>query len=256
MADVPALRLPRSVLAALWLPRVRDLGSVTRASAAITGDDEPHVAVLGRTQLNLAGLFATVSPPTVVGAALPAPGSLGGAPGAVAAEALAAGECLVVAARQTAWVAVPEVRRFGSHLEAGARVSWSVTEAPGAERGLLASLGSLSDARAGLVRALHQATDLLTQLDIGRRGPEAELVEQLHLPLGWPLPPDLEPDRLDMLGRAARLLAVVELARRAKSAAVSARQEDRRSAALREVESAARLAMSAATAYVHIAPDG
>ena len=250
---MPALRLPRSVLAALWLPHVRDLGTATRASEAITGDDEPHVALLGRAQLNLAGLFATFSPPTVVGAALPVSGGLGGAPAAVAADAIAAGECLVAAARKTAWVAVPDVQRFGSPLEPGASVSWRVTEIPGAERGLLASLGSRSDARAGLVQALSRATDLLTQLDVGRGGPMAEQVERLHLAPGWPLPPGLEPDRLEMLGRAARLLAVVELAGQAESAAVSAWQQDQRRAALREVETAARLAMSAATSYVDAA---
>ena len=253
---MPDLTLPRSVLAALWLPHVTDLGSVTRASEAITGDDEPHVAVLGRTQLNLPGLFATWAPARVVGAALPTPGRLAGAPAQTAADAVAAGECLVVAARTTTWVAVPIVQPFGTALEPGASVSWSVTEAPGAEHGLLASLGSLSDARSGLAHALATATEALARLDLARSVPEtaqriAELAEAsaARTP-DWPLPPQVGHDRLELLVRAVRLLAIVDLAREAPTAAVTTWQEDQRGAALREVDVAARQAMSAATAYV------
>jgi hypothetical protein len=250
------LRLPRSVTAALWLPHVRDLGSVTRAAAAITGDDEPHVAVTGRAQLNLAALFAGWSPITFAAAALPVPGSPGGVPAAATADAVEAGECLVVAGRDGSWVAVPRVRRFGSSLEPGSSVAWHVVPAPGAEQTVMSAVGTLTEARESLVRGLAAATDALTRLDVARWRPDAAaqiaglLTERTP---DWPLPAEIGPERTELLARAARLLAIVRLARQSEAAAVTAWAADQRTAALQEVESAARKAMSAATAYARSA---
>jgi hypothetical protein len=231
---------------------VKDLGSVTRAAAAITGDDEPHVALVGRSQLNIAALFAKWAPARVVGAVLPVPGNPAGAPAAVAAEAVEAGECLVVAAREGRWVAVPTVRAFGSALEPGATVSWQVTEVAEAEHALLATLGSLAEARTRLAEALITATEALTRLDLARWRPEAASriadLASAQAP-DWPLPPEVGADRIELLARAARLLAIVELARDGEDPAVTTWQSDQRLAALREVDAAARRAMAAATAY-------
>lgn len=249
---VPEAFLPRSVVAALWLPHVRDLGDVTRAAAAIIGDDEPHVAILGRAQLNLAALFAGWSPVTFAAAALPVPGAPAGVPASVSADAVEAGECLVVDARDGGWVAVPLVRRFGNDVEPGHSVSWQISAAADPARGVAAAVDSPTAARAGLARALVTATDALGRLDVARWRPEAaQQIAALasdEVP-DWPLPPDVGPERLEMLARAARLLAIVRLARESEAATVTAWAADQRSAALREVESAARRAMSAATAY-------
>jgi hypothetical protein len=240
-------------MAALWLPHVTDLGSVTRAAAAITGDDEPHVAVLGRAQLNIAALFARWAPARVVGAVLPVSGEPSGAPAAIAADAVEAGECLVVAAREGSWVAAPTVRTFGTVLEPGAIVSWQVTEVPDAEVGLLPTLGSLTEARTGLAHALITATEALTNLDLARWRPEAAdkiaTLASSQVP-DWPLPPEVGADRIDLLARAARLRSIVALAREGQDPAVTTWQSDQRYTALREVDAAARRAMAAATAFV------
>ncbi len=247
-----AVSLPRSVLAALWLPHVKDLGSVTRAAAAITGDDEPHVALVGRSQLNIAALFATWAPARVVGAVLPVPGHPAGVPAAVAADAVEAGECLIISAREGTWAAVPTVRTFGTFLEPGATVSWQVTETADAEIGLLATLGSLTEARTSLAQALVTATEALTRLDLARWRPDAASriadLASAREP-DWPLPPEIAADRIELLARAARLMAIVELARGGEDPAVTTSQSDQRFAALREVDAAARRAMAAATAY-------
>lgn len=239
-------------MAALWLPHVKDLGSVTRAGAAITGDDEPHVALVGRGQLNIAALFATWTPVRVVGAVLPEPGHPSGAPMAAAAAAVEAGECLVVAAREGSWVAVPTVRTFGSALEPGATVSWQVTEVPDAAHGLLATLASLTEARTSLAQALITATEALTRLDLARWRPEAATriadLASAQSP-DWPLPPEVDAARMELLARAARLRMIVQLAREGEDPAVTTWQSDQRFAALREVDTAARRAMAAATAY-------
>lgn len=248
----PRLTLPRSVLAALWLPHVRDLGSVTAAARAITGTDEPHVAVLGRAQLNLPALFAQWAPVRACAATCPAPGAPAGAPASVSAYAVEAGECLVVAARQGTWAAVPRVSAFGSAIEPGARVSWLVVEAPDAHRHLVAEVGTLTDARTGLARATHTATEALTRLDLARWRPEAAArvadLASSHLP-DWPLPAQVAAERVELLARAARLLAIVDLAREADPG-VTSWQSDQRLAALREVEQASRRAVAAATVYV------
>ncbi len=247
---VPALTLPRSVLAALWLPHVRDLGDVTRAGRAITGDDEPHRAVVGRAQLNLAALFAQWVPVRTVAATLPVPGAPAGTPAAVSADAIDAGECLVVTDARGSWTAVPEVRAFGSALEPGATVTWHVTSVPDVGPALVAAVGSFTDARAGLAQALTTATDLLARMDLARWRPEAadriaDLVSTRDP--DWDLPREVGPERLDVLVRAARLLAIVDLATADDGAAVTAWQVGRRAAALRDVQVAARRAMSAAT---------
>lgn len=246
----PSLALPRSVLAALWLPHVRSLGDVTRAGRAITGDDEPHRAVVGRAQLNLAALFAQWVPVRTVAATLPVPGAPGGTPGEVLTEALEAGECLVVGTARGSWTAVPEVRAFGSALEPGATVTWHVREVADVDAALAAGVGSYADARAALTHALATSTDLLTRMDLAHTRPEAAAAVAAIAgapDADWDLPPQVDPDRLVVLLRAARLRAIVDLARADDGASVTAWQVGRRAAALREVEIAARRAMSAAT---------
>ncbi len=246
----PSLALPRSVLAALWLPHVRSLGDVTQAGRAITGDDEPHRAVVGRAQLNLAALFAQWVPVRTVAATLPVPGDPGGTPGEVLTEALEAGECLVVGTARGSWAAVPEVQVFGSALEPGATVTWHVREVADVDAALAAAVGSFGDARAALTHALATSTDLLRRMDLAHTRPEAAAAVAALAGApdpDWDLPPQVDPDRLVVLLRAARLRAIVDLARGDDGASVTAWQVGRRAAALHDVEVAARRAISAAT---------
>ncbi len=247
------LALPRSVVAALWLPHVRDLGTADRAGRAVTGDDEPHVAVMGRAQLNWPALAARLVPVRTVVAALPVPGDPAGVPAVAAVGAIEARECLLVAGERGAWAVVPEIRSFGSALEPGATVSWSVVPLPETGPGLGAGLPTLAEARVDLVDALASATATLTRLDLAHDRPDA--VARLaalasDVDPGWLLPPELAPARLDLLVRATRLMAVVSLAREDDGAAVTGHQATARRTALAQVERAARRATSAAT-FLH-----
>lgn len=251
VAPVPEtdLNLPRSVVAALWLPHVTTLGEAERAARAITGDDEPHVALLGRAQLNWPALIARLAPARSVVAALPVPGDPAGVPAPPAAEAIDAGECLLVAARTGAFAVVPQVRRFGSPLEPGAHVTWHVHEVPDVGASLGGAVGSLADARVALVEALATATSLLERMDIAGSRPEAaaRLAMVSSGTPSWDLPSTVGAERLDLLERAARLLAIIDVATADDGAAASAWQAGRRATALRDVRTAARRAMSAAT---------
>ncbi|WP_163542232.1 hypothetical protein [Occultella kanbiaonis] len=249
--------VPRSVLAALWVDALRDPGartSVSDALAAIIGEDEPHTVDGGGS---LAELLLRAGGGQVV-AALPSPGqpfALGGPAGELAMEV---GEALVVSGSQLgppsgatgSFVAVPIVTEFGSALEPGAMVTWQVfagTAGPPA-------VDSLGEARAGLAEALNVAIEALSRMDVARwREEAAEEISMLASSVVPPaleirLPPDQDPRRTDLLARAARLTAIVELARTDDGAAVNAWQADQRSAALRHVAAAARRALTAASA--------
>lgn len=248
--------VPRSVVAALWvaaLGREPDgAGRLPLAVAAIVGDDEPHVTDAGAPLAVL--LSAAIGAPVM--APLPAPGEpfvLGGETGVAAIEA---GECLVIgavagAAADSGLVAVPEVTEFGTELEPGAMVTWRQFAPPSR----LPVIDSPAEARAMLAEALTVAVDALTSMDVARwREDAAEEIAQLasgHVPgsLLVRLPDDLEPRRIDLLVRAARLAAIVDLARADDGAAVNAWQADQRAAALKHVDMASRRAMAAASAY-------
>ncbi|MBK5248188.1 MAG: hypothetical protein JJE50_01950 [Actinomycetales bacterium] len=244
--------LPRSVLAALWigsLNRPDGAGSLARAVASVQGDDEPHRTDVGEP---LAVLIGDALGAEVV-AVLPAPGepvALGGRAGAAAMEA---GECLVIGAPpggSSGRVAVPDVTVFGSHLEPGALVTWHVFDGPAA----VVAVDSPGDARRLLAEALGIAVDALTRMDVARwrevAAEEIALLASQSVPssLEVLLPPELDPRRAELLVRAARLEAIVELAVADDGAAVNTWQVDQRAAALRHVASAARRAMSAASA--------
>ncbi|MBZ2194560.1 hypothetical protein [Occultella gossypii] len=252
--------VPRSVLAALWVDALRDPDartSVSDALAAIVGEDEPHTVDGGGS---LAELLLRAGGGQVV-AALPSPGepfALGGAAGELAMEV---GEALVVSGPQVgtrtgpdvaleSFVAVPVVTEFGSALEPGAMVAWQVFAGAAGPP----AVDSLGEARAGLAEALNVAIEALSRMDVARwREEAAEEISMLASSVVPPaleirLPPDQDPRRTDLLARAARLTAIVELARTDDGAAVNAWQADQRSAALRHVAAAARRALTAASA--------
>jgi hypothetical protein len=257
------LALPRSVLLALWLQGVgAGAGPLQRALAAVQGDDEPHAVTaaeeVGLVGDGLAGLLATwASGPRDVAAVLPAPGDLAGVPAVVSPAAVDAGECVLVHAPAGSFAAVPTVQEFGSALEPGHLVRWDVTAVPDWRTALLGSVGSLADAERDLRRALLSATEALAALDVARWRPDAAaaiVALRSDSAMAWPVPPGLEGRRVRVLATAARLRAIVVLATADDGGAVNLWQADQRSTALREVDRAARRAMSAATATPAVGP--
>ncbi|PVU81250.1 hypothetical protein DDP54_17030 (plasmid) [Cellulomonas sp. WB94] len=258
--DSPDLDLPRSVALALWL---QDLGPasaadpapVARLVSAVQGDDEPHAVVsapdtaeLGSTLAELVDVWAGGA--RIVAAALPAPGDPAGVPAAIGQLAAAAGECLLVATGARSYAAIPRVEEFGSVYEPGHLVRWEVVTVPEWQTGLIGQVGSLADAERDLRTALTQATRALAALDVARWRPDAaEAIASLRSDgnPGWRLPRGVDARRVRVLASAARLRAIVALATADDGGAVNLWQADQRSTALREVDRAARRAMSAAT---------
>ncbi|QTE31390.1 hypothetical protein J4E96_07295 [Pengzhenrongella sicca] len=265
----PVLALPRSVLLALWLQQVEaGAAPLRRAVRAIQGDDEPHAVLAADLPAELSAdpgaeppgddlaelLAAWAAGPHESAALLPAPGDLAGVPAAVATAALAARECVLVQTPGGSFAAVPDVVRFGSAYEPGHLVTWSVQRVPDWRVQLLGTVGSLADSERALRGALRSATEALASLDVARWRPDAaEAIAALRSEADpdWPVPPDLDARRLRVLVAAARLRAIVALATADDGGAVNLWQADQRSTALREVDRAARHAMSAATIALH-----
>ncbi|WP_324652722.1 hypothetical protein [Georgenia sp. H159] len=261
---MPDLVLPHAVLAALWLPKLAAAGPsrsgeggdvIDAALRAITGEDthvidRPDGAV--RSAREMAGRIVGEQI-TDVGAVLPAPGHVAGLPGVALLDAVDAGQCLLIRAEGGSWAVVPHVERFGSDLEPGTLVRWVLHPFPFAERPvptLLGLVGSLRQARQEIVEALVTAGEALEQLDLAGWRPDAAreaahlLREDVSSDL---LPPGLEPTRVEVLTRAARLLAVVQLALEDDGGAVVARQGAARAEVLRGLEHTARRALAAAS---------
>lgn len=241
------LDVPRSVLLALWLSAGTD---PVRAGAAVQGDDEPHtVQADGRTGAALTTWLRALPPVEAVSAVLPVPGDPVVVAPPAAADALDAGECVLLATAEGTVAAVPHVERFGSALEPGHLVRWRTVEVPDWRTAVLGRVGSLADAERDLRESLRVATEALVDLDVARWRPEAaEEVADLRTAALAPtrVPPHLDGQRLRVLASAARLRGVVRLATQDHGGAVNAWQVDQRSTALREVDRVARRAMAAA----------
>lgn len=262
------LDLPRSVLLALWLQRVgAGAGPVRRLVAAVQGDDEPHdvvgaplPAADGEPATLDALVAAWASGERRTAALLPVPGDVSGLPPAVAGPALDAGECLLVQVAGTAWAAVPDVVAFGSPNDVGHLVTWHVHEVEPWDLRMPGVVGTLAEAERSLRESLLRATEALTRLDVARWRPDAAAALAALRGDGdprWPLPEGLAPRALRVLVDAVRLRAVVSLATADDGGAVNLWQADHRSAALREIDGAARRAVAAATLAVGLtAPTG
>ena len=268
MDETELLALPRSVLLALWL---QGGGSgrerARRAVRSIQSDDEPHtvegaegVVTDGSPLEDLVTLWTT--PEVQTAALLPVPGDVSGLPPKVADLAVEAGECVLIALGTQSWAAVPEIVEFGSIHEIGHMVTWHVREVPDWRLRLPGVVGSLSEAEQALRRALVSATEALVGLDVARWRPDvAASIASLRSEAdpGWPLPAGLSPRALRVLASAVRLRAIVDLATADDGGAINLWQADQRSAALREVDHAARQAVAAASAGAgpgHAAGDG
>lgn len=257
-----SLSLPASVVLALWLPRIASQLDARRAAHAVTGPNEPHQVDehgAGAISGDLAGLLLALSPTAEVAAILPRPGDLMGAPAVRSADLLDAGEGVLVrrttAGTERCTVLVPRREVYGSVLERGEVVTWSVdhdvADHVPAPSLLLAGVESLSHARREVQAALSDAVDALEALDVARERPDLadELLDlSVATVADHVLPPRTDPRQVDVLERAARVLRIVELATSDDGAAVNAWQAGRRAHALAGVERAARHAMAAASA--------
>ncbi|PFG35782.1 hypothetical protein ATL41_0479 [Flavimobilis soli] len=272
MTGTSSVELPRSVRLALWLTAASRRGGpgapsdhAERVVAAVGGDDEPHdlhepgvevpetgpAAFLGsdgsafRQQVErwIAGGCAAV-------ALVPPPGDASGLPAMVPDRAVEAGECVLLTCGTRHAVAVPEIVEFGSVWERGHCVTWHVTETgPWAPR-FFEAVGTLADAENAMRHAVIQATGALVDLDVAQwREEAAREIDHLRSGLvpAWDLPEDVPHRNVQVLTTAARLRAIVALAAQDDGGATNLWQSDQRSTALREVERAARRALSAAT---------
>ncbi|MHB1064491.1 MAG: hypothetical protein ACYC1Z_08415 [Georgenia sp.] len=268
MSAPAILDLPVSVTLALWLPTVHDRDTALRAVRAVTRVDEHH-EVRSRTGEGaprtgtppaLREMVATLAPVHEVAAVLPRSGDPMGTPAVRSTDLLDAGEGLLLRRRdgrgtEVCTIVVPLRQTYGSVYERGELVTWTVdedvTDLIPAPSLLLAGVDSLSQARREIQLAMTEAVEALEDLDVARHRPDvADQLLDLSLATlpDRLLPPGLDRRRLDVLERAARLLAIVALAVADDGAAVTATQTYRRSGALAQVERAARHAMCAASA--------
>jgi hypothetical protein len=265
------LDVPRSARLAAWGSAVL-AGQVDQARAvrAVVRDDEPHsvedpdgcvlppaTAVADGTP-GVADLLDGLRAHGAQGlrAVLPAPGDALGLPGPSGfnARALDAGEAVLTArpvvrsagAWATSAGAVPLVEAFGSRWEPGALVTWRVQRV---EPRRVDDLGSLGEADRMLRDALREVTDELSRLDVARwREDAAESIAAIQDGDLAPdaLPPTASARSVRVLGTAARLRAIVDLAVLDDGAAVTGYEATRRATALRGLDGVARRAMVAA----------
>lgn len=240
---------------ALWLERLRHQGVSVLPTmlAALRGEDEPH-HLDGASDLGLT-LSDLVAGAEFAHAALPVAGAAG-VPAPAADAALQAGEAVLIRTAAGSTTLVPQVHRFGSQWEPGAQVRWQII----ASSAVVGMPLSMSEARQELARALELAIETLTRIDVAKwREENAEEIAQLAssdvpAPIAAVLPRSVPARQQDLLVRAARLMAIVDLAVADDGAAVNLWQADQRATAMRHVATTARRAMVAATAWAPQAP--
>jgi hypothetical protein len=273
------LQVPRSIRLAAWGTAVLSGDApVDDALDAVTRDDEPHRVDLDRIDLDritpalvrrpahldeLAELLARFRDDQVPGlrAVLPAPGRPSTSPGPPDFNrlALAAGECVLTeppfpgqvrfaepAGRIGPIGLVPEVTVFGTPWEPGAMVTWAAHPVQPVR---VTAVGSLAEAERELREALAAGTQTLARLDVARWREDAAdrvaMVRDGGLPRGT-LPPSAPPRAVQMLAMAARVRAIVEIAREDDGAALSGHEAEQRARTLRALEGVTRRAMAAA----------
>ncbi|HEX6578270.1 MAG TPA: hypothetical protein VF082_07875 [Jiangellaceae bacterium] len=243
------LALPRSarlvVWAGAWLGGMATLDDVI---LRVHGEDEPHevVGVPGQTAPgSLASALAALRAIGVraLRVALPRPGDLHGlaGPPQVNADAVAAGEAVLAVGSPTALI--PAVRAFGPPGDQGHLVTWSWRDAAPPS-----ATGSLADAERSLSEVLLAAGSTLAGLDVASWRPEfSRLLDDVRSDrTGEPLPRAFPPAAQNVAARAARILAVVEVALSDDGAAVTGGAARARRDALVPLERAARHALVSA----------
>lgn len=203
----------------------------------------PDVVVLGPALTALARTH-----PDAVRLVLPAPGDPRGlpGPGPLCTAALAAGEAVLCPPVGL----VPEAtRHLSGSGDAWEVVRWRVHPVPAGTAGLPDPGEDLDTAAHGLLAALHDTTDVLHRLDIGRSTPAmGAALAALRRGVGGPaLPPGYGSRSRQLLARATTVAAIVALAATdAPGGAATAGEAAERDTALRPLAAAARRARMAA----------
>ncbi len=221
--------LPSSAVLATWLDAVR-AGHAGPAdlAAEVRGEDPRHLVsgLPGRGVLELVELPAALDGP--VSLALPVPGDplgLGGPP-AFNHAAMDAGEAVVAGA--VGLVPQLDARTVVWHAHPAHRPPWVDERETGGE----------------LRTTLAEVTRRLVELDVAAWQPEIpDLLLNLRHRAALPLPPGVDPRRVDTVERAVLCLDVVALARVGEGGAVSAYEMERRRSALDDLDRAARRAL-------------
>ena len=218
------------------------------AAQRIAGSDPAHRVdgLGGADRQTLPVVLARLSalPGPAARLVLPVPGDPVGLPGpsALTTAALAAGEAVLLPAVADGGVGLVPV-------ESGDQVIWMVHPVLDSPVLVTAAVPALAEADQELAVALREATELLAGLDLARWDPDsAEVVELLRRGRldGDGLAPGYPNRAHEVLARARRLRAVIELAGRGDGAAVTAGEAAARRAALVPLDRAARYAEMAA----------
>src|SRR5919201_3492593 len=243
---------PRSGRLAAWgNALLAGLVSPDDAVLAIVGEDAVHRVEGLPGESSPVGLTLGLGRLRTLGAtglrvALPAPGhplGLSGPP-EFNARALEAEEAVVC--HGAAFGLVPEVYEAGPEGDVHAEVIWhvlSVREAPPAD------VPSLGEAERELAEALHEATEVLSQLDVAGSGPVAQAALEAYRARAERgrevLAPGYPPRAVRVLELAQRVGALIGIAHAAggdgeHGGAVSSSEIAARAEALRPVERTAR----------------
>jgi hypothetical protein len=178
---------------------------------------------------------------------LPVPGDVSGLPGppAANADALAAGEAVLVIGPNPPLLLVPSFEVHGPSVEGGLEcVHWRVLAA----NRVPAPPSPVRAADRELAQAIAATTSALLDLDIASARPDvlALLRDRAEEEPGPGLGPGYPPVAHALLARAERLRALLDLAALDDGAAVTAGEIGRRTAALRGLSAAVRRSYEAA----------
>ncbi|MCW2856382.1 MAG: hypothetical protein JWR52_1997 [Marmoricola sp.] len=238
---VPPSSLPRSASLALWLDAcLRGLLGPDDFATAVRHDDPQHL-VVGWPGTDGAPFALDLLPGKVAALgtwqlllALPVPGDPLGlkGPPAFNADALDAGEAVVLLAPTQSWGLVPTTD--------ARTVLWQVQPADAA------AVLDPGEASRSLRQVLLEVTAELVRLDVASWQPEIPdlLLNLRHRP-GLALPPGTSADDAEALERAVLCAEIVELALLDDSGAVTAYEIQARRGSLRELDRAARRAIVA-----------
>jgi hypothetical protein len=218
--------------------RIAGTDALHRVDGLPEGDAQTLPVVLARLSAHSEPAVRLVLP--VAGDPVGLPG-----PGPMMSAALAAGEAVLLPARSEGSFGLVPVESLDSVVWTAypTKVDIAVSHTPPQ------ALPSLAEADRDLADALREATALLATLDLARWDPDrADAVDALRMGRldGDGLAPGYPNRAHEVLARARRLRAIIDLAVRGDGAAVTAGEAAARRAALVPLDRAARYAEMAA----------
>ncbi len=237
-----------------WLAGLASLDDLlTEVADEVCGPGAPHSLGGESLPLGLGALRRTGA--RGLRLVLPVPGDVSGLPGppSVNADALTAGEAVLVLGADRPLLLVPTVTAHGPPVEGGLEsVHWRILSA---ER-LPPPPLPVRAADQELTQAIRETTAELLQLDVARARPDvlAALRDRREDEPARPLPPGYPPAANVLLARARGLGDLLDLAAQDDGGAITTGEITRRSAALRGLSAAVRHAQE--SAYAAFQPAG